>query len=358
MVSPSTKGTPAKAPRMAATGVLYPPNSTGTVAYTFSERTSSKVFRPVKRGPSFEIIFEQYSSNSIVLSVEGAMEPTMAGVTTISSSGTSLTEISLISLPISKSLLKMKRPSSGDPPPPVPRTVVPRQRSEISTLFKSLAIPNPPKMMPPFYQHPLFCQFTRIEIVQKKPEKMKNLENKPCEGENPGIMKIRSLFNIIHLISAILASIFLAFQVVIISTNVIMRYFFASGISWMEEISSNVLMTAFTFLSMAIGVKLDLHINVNLFPKGTPQWVTTVLLKLKHLVLAVIGFVLFYYGILLIMGINGSIASIPSLPASLQFIMLPLAGFLILCDSIMSLLGVEKDNQYLDRKLMTAGEKK
>jgi TRAP-type C4-dicarboxylate transport system permease small subunit len=184
------------------------------------------------------------------------------------------------------------------------------------------------------------------------------LDNKRREGGNSLLVKIIKIFNAIHFISALLACIFLAFQVVIISVNVIMRYFFASGISWMEEISSNVLMTAFTFLSMAIGVKLDLHINVNLFPKGTPQWVTTILLKLKHLVLVVIGFVLFYYGILLIMGIKGSIASIPSLPASLQFIMIPLAGFLILCDSIMSLLGVEKDDQYLNRKLMTVGEKK
>jgi len=171
-------------------------------------------------------------------------------------------------------------------------------------------------------------------------------------------MKIRGVFNAIHFISAILASICLAFQLVIISTNVIMRYFFASGISWMEEISSNVLMTAFTFLSMAIGVKLDLHINVNLIPKRAPQWITTVLYKLKYLVLAVIGFVLFYYGILLIMGIKGSIASLPSLPASLQFIVIPLAGFLILFDSIMSLFGVVKDDQYLDRKFMTVGEKK
>jgi len=171
-------------------------------------------------------------------------------------------------------------------------------------------------------------------------------------------MRVRDILNRVHFVSAILASVFLAFQLVIISTNVILRYFFASGISWMEEISSNVLMTAFTFLSMAIGVKLDLHINVNLFPKGTPRWVTIVLLKLKHLVLAIIGFVFLYYGILLIMGIKGSIASIPKLPASLQFIVIPLAGFLILFDSLMSLFGVEKDDRYLDRKLMTVGEKK
>jgi TRAP-type C4-dicarboxylate transport system permease small subunit len=109
---------------------------------------------------------------------------------------------------------------------------------------------------------------------------------------------------------------------------------------------------------MAIGVKLDLHINVNLIPKRSPQWVTTVLRKLKYLVLTGIGFVLFYYGILLILGIKGSIASVPRLPASLQFIMIPLAGFLILCDSVMSLFGMEKDDHYIDQKLMGIGEKK
>jgi hypothetical protein len=37
--------------------------------------------------------------------------------------------------------------------------------------------------------------------------------------------------------------------------------------------------------------------------------------------------------------------------------MIPLAGFLILCDSVMSLLGMEKDDHYLDQRFMTIGEK-
>jgi len=173
-----------------------------------------------------------------------------------------------------------------------------------------------------------------------------------------GLMKVKNLFNVIHFMSAILASACLAFQLIIISVNVIMRYFFNSGISWMEEISKDVLMSAFTFLSMAIGVKLDSHIHVDLFPKRTPQWITTVLLKLKYLILAVIGFVLVYYGILLILGVKARIASIPILPASLQFIMIPLAGLLILYDSVTNLFGLEKDDHYLDRKFMSAGERK
>lgn len=169
------------------------------------------------------------------------------------------------------------------------------------------------------------------------------------------MVKIGGILNRIHFVSAILASIFLAFQLIIISTNVIMRYFFRSGISWMEEISSNVLMTAFTFLSMAIGVKLDSHIHVNLFPQRTPQWISAFLLKLKHLVLTAIGFVLVYYGILLILGIKGRIASVPILPAYLQFIIIPFAGLLILFDSLMNLFGLEKEDHYLDQIFMNIG---
>jgi TRAP-type C4-dicarboxylate transport system permease small subunit len=171
-------------------------------------------------------------------------------------------------------------------------------------------------------------------------------------------MKVRDVFNRIHFVSAILASACLAFQLIIISVNVILRFGFNSGISWMEEISKDVLMTAFTFLSMAIGVKLDLHINVNLIPRMAPKWIDISLLKLKYLVLAVVGFVLVYYGSLLILGIKARIASIPILPAYLQFIMMPLAGLLIVYDSIMNLFGFETDDEYLDRKLMSIGEKR
>lgn len=172
------------------------------------------------------------------------------------------------------------------------------------------------------------------------------------------MIPLRDIFNRIHFISAILASTFLAFQLLIISVNVILRFGFNSGLSWMEEISKDVLMTAFTFLSMAIGVKLDLHIHVNLFPKKTPQWMNTALFKLKHLVLVGVGFVLTYYGTLLIFGIKARIASLPILPAYLQFIMMPLAGILIVYDSIMNLFGFETDPLYLDRKFLSLGEKR
>ncbi len=168
-------------------------------------------------------------------------------------------------------------------------------------------------------------------------------------------MRATGILNRVHLASAVLACAFLGFQLVIISANVIMRYFFSSGISWMEEISKDVLMPAFTFLSMAIGVKLNLHIHVNLIPGWAPTWISWLLQKLQHLILASIGIVLVYYGISLIRNINASIASLPFLPASLQFVAIPLAGLLIACDAFLSLQGVDKENDYLDRKFMGAG---
>jgi TRAP-type C4-dicarboxylate transport system permease small subunit len=186
---------------------------------------------------------------------------------------------------------------------------------------------------------------------------------RPYRQDNPlyplreaGKMKATTVLNRIHFISALLACSFLGFQLIIISVNVIMRYFFSSGISWMEEIAKDVLMPAFTFLSMAIGVKMDLHINVNIIPNRAPRWITLVLLKLKHSVLALIGVVLLWYGTSLIFSIKASIATLPMLPASLQFVAIPLAGLLIACDSIMSLLGMEKNDVYLNRKFMSGGD--
>lgn len=168
-------------------------------------------------------------------------------------------------------------------------------------------------------------------------------------------MSITRIFNRIHFVSAVVASVCLALQLIIITVNVILRYGFDSGISWMEEISKDVLMTAFTFLSMAIGVKLNLHVNVDLIPKRAPSWLTPFLLKLKHAVVGLVGLALAYYGILLIMAIKARIASIPILPASLQFIMMPLAGVLIAYDSMIALLGLDRDDHSIDEFFMKAG---
>ncbi len=169
---------------------------------------------------------------------------------------------------------------------------------------------------------------------------------------------IRKALDVVYLAGIVLASLCLAAQLVIITVNVILRYFFNSGISWVEEISKDVLMTAFTFLAMAVGVALDSHINVDLFPRWTPAWLNAALEVLKQLVVGAAGLMLAWYGVSLIRSVRGSIASVPSLPISLQYLLLPLAGFLIFCESLLNLLRVEKGGRSLDERFMAIGGKR
>lgn len=169
---------------------------------------------------------------------------------------------------------------------------------------------------------------------------------------------IRRAFNALYLAGVVLAGLCLAAQLAIISVNVTLRYVFNSGISWVEEISKDVLMTAFTFLAMAIGVSLDSHINVDLFPRRIPAWLDKALWVLRHLVVGGVGLFLTWFGLSLVLMIRGSIASVPSLPIALQFIMIPFAGLLILCESLFSLFGVPKGETSLDHIFMRIGERR
>lgn len=172
------------------------------------------------------------------------------------------------------------------------------------------------------------------------------------------VVPIRRVFRALNLAGIVVATICLAAQLAIITVNVILRYVFNSGISWIEEISTDVLMTAFTFIAMAIGVTLDSHINVDLFPQNIPAWLDKALRVLKQLVVGGVGFFLARYGFSLLFMLKGSIASVPSLPILLQYILIPFSGFLILAESLLNLFGVPKGEPALDELFMGIGEKK
>jgi TRAP-type C4-dicarboxylate transport system permease small subunit len=137
-----------------------------------------------------------------------------------------------------------------------------------------------------------------------------------------------------------------------------LRSFMPSGISWMEEISKAVLFTAFTFIAMAIGVVLNLHINVNIISRKAPMWFNNILEKLKYSLLLGIGLVLFVFGLNLFRISVGSLASIPGFPIAYQYIMIPVCGLLISIDSFMNLFGLEKPDQHLDDLFMGIKERK
>jgi TRAP-type C4-dicarboxylate transport system permease small subunit len=162
---------------------------------------------------------------------------------------------------------------------------------------------------------------------------------------------IRKIVNMLHLVSVVAAMAFLVTLAVIITIHVMLRYVFNSGISWSEEIASKVLIPAFVFLGMAVGVEENLHININVLPRRMPALVDNSLAILKHLCTIFIGVVLVYYGIYLVKFQNqfGVVLPATQWPSSMQYIIMPAAGALIIFISILNILKMPRDVKYIDR---------
>ncbi len=169
---------------------------------------------------------------------------------------------------------------------------------------------------------------------------------------------IRRALNIAHLVSVFAAMAFLVALVVIIFIHVFLRYVFISGISWSAEVASKVLIPAFVFLGMAVGVEEDLHININILPRKMPPLLDTSLNTLKYLCNIFIGGVLVYYGIYLVSFQNKFDVILPATewPSSLQYIILPVAGALIIFISLLYIFKIPKDEKYIDRIIGTKDE--
>lgn len=133
-----------------------------------------------------------------------------------------------------------------------------------------------------------------------------------------------------------LAMVMLMAMVVIVFFNVVLRYGFSSGIHWAEEISL-VIVIWFTFISMALGVKENLHINVSILPRKLPPKFFLSLDVLKDLLEVLIGVIMIIYGWKLTL--NGAKSFLPAtqIPNSINYLVLPIAGIFIILYAVIYL---------------------
>jgi TRAP-type C4-dicarboxylate transport system permease small subunit len=162
-----------------------------------------------------------------------------------------------------------------------------------------------------------------------------NLVNKILHGANLAIV--------------VLAMVCLIAMALITITGVFLRYVFNTGLQWGEEITL-VLVIWFTFIALAMGVKLNLHISISLLPVNLPVWLETLLTKIKQVCSLVVGIVFLVYGLKLSGYTLRSILPATGLPAALQYLPLPACSFLIIFDSVISLFNLEQDAHLIERK--------
>jgi TRAP-type transport system small permease protein len=152
---------------------------------------------------------------------------------------------------------------------------------------------------------------------------------------------IVTAFDLLYKISSAIARILLVAMVLIISTNVFMRYVLGSGIRWGEEIAL-VLVGWFVFLAIPMGVRKKLHIRLHLWRRQIPL-LDAILERIAALGVIGVGLVFLINGNRLIGFASRSIMPASKLPSSILYAVLPLAAILMLYEGITDLIGFETD---------------
>ena len=151
-----------------------------------------------------------------------------------------------------------------------------------------------------------------------------------------------------HKIILTIAQIAVVIMLCTVFMNVVLRFCFNSGITWAEEIP-RLLVTLFTFLACAIGVRDHMHISVTMvytrFPKGGKM--RKFMDVLSDIATLICGIFLLYYGIMYIARLRPGYLPMTGWPTWLQYIPAPIGGFVMTFDSILFLLGILKPEDLL-----------
>ena len=157
---------------------------------------------------------------------------------------------------------------------------------------------------------------------------------------------LRKIVNKIYLFMTYLGILLLLSMVMIVSANVFSRFFRGSTFGWADEMAL-ILMAWFSMIAMALGVKMKLHICIEIFTMKLPEKIQkNVIAKITDVVMLVFGIVLLYYGILLVK--NGMLSTLPGtgLPTAIEYLFVPIAGFMITINSIMDLFNLDNDDDF------------
>lgn len=145
-------------------------------------------------------------------------------------------------------------------------------------------------------------------------------------------------FNALLDFCIIIAKIMLVVMVLIICIHVLFRYAFNMGIKWSDEISM-MLMVYFGFISIAYGVKHNLHLNITIFFNMFPKIIQLIITKLTHIIIFSIGFVLMFFGFNLIQSTINNVMTATRLPSAMLYGAVPVSGLLIAYFSFANFIG-------------------
>lgn len=161
---------------------------------------------------------------------------------------------------------------------------------------------------------------------------------------------LRKIDRGIHRVLLIIADISLVAMVLILTYTVVLRYVFNTGVAWAEEVP-RLLVTVFVFMACAMGVRDRAHITVNLvYNRFEPGG------KMRAFLEYLGDFVVLLCGLFMLLVGGQRVLRMLSLPGTLpmtgwpnwvQYASVPIAGFVMVFDSILFLTGIIKHDDHL-----------
>ncbi|MDL2317892.1 TRAP transporter small permease [Eubacteriales bacterium OttesenSCG-928-A19] len=161
---------------------------------------------------------------------------------------------------------------------------------------------------------------------------------------------LRTLNRWTHRVILLVAEVALIAMVIIVTLAVVLRYVFNTGLGWAEEVP-RLLVTLFAFLAMAMGVRDHAHIGVNLLYNAFPKdgRMRKFLENFDDVAVLLCGLFMLYFGgrrCIQMFSLPGKLP-MTGLNTWVQYLPIPIAGFVISFDSILFLTGVLKRDDLL-----------
>lgn len=172
--------------------------------------------------------------------------------------------------------------------------------------------------------------------------------------------KLRRFVDVLYVITTYIGVISLVGMFVITVVNVLMRNFSGKSIAWSDGMST-LMMAWFSMLALALGVRMQTHVSLNafadLFKSPKFQKVNDIIVKI---IVMIFGAVLTVFGINLIYSTRNAVMSATGLPNAAKYIMMPVAGVLIVLTCIVDIFDpqdmVDFRQVFVGRKLVKEEE--
>ncbi|MDG2918083.1 TRAP transporter small permease [Bisgaard Taxon 10/6] len=137
----------------------------------------------------------------------------------------------------------------------------------------------------------------------------------------------------------ILLGVMLAVMIALVFFNVILRFFFNSGLVWSEEVSRYVFVYVI-YLGAIVAMKENAHLGVDTFIKKAPEKLKWLLFVLGRLIIIVVMAILFKGSLAMVIQSHTAKAAATGLPLSVVYGIGLLTGAAIILIALLNIIDV------------------